>query len=178
METATATPPVKHQFDENAIESFRVNFLSKLKFRAMLFAVLPMGFKSRMWIKKFTRETCEVVVPYNRRNKNPFNSTFWAVLGMGAEMASGSFITMFSRNQKPSVATIVVESNATYSKKAVGNTTFVCNAGPEIEAAFKETIATGEPVTVAAPTTGYNDAGEVVCEWVFVWSLKRRSSKK
>ena len=177
MEATATRPTTAHQFDEAMIETVRQGFLSKMKFRIMLFFALPLGFKSRMWIKEFTRETCKVVLPYNRRNKNPFNSTYWAALGMGAEMASGVFITLFTRKQKPSVATIVVESNANYFKKAVGNTTFVYEGGKDIEDAIRKTIATGEPVQVSSYTPGYNDAGELVCEWTFVWSVKRRSSK-
>ena len=55
-------------------------------FRTYLILNLPMGFLSGMKIKKLEENQCEVTIPFKWINKNPFKSTFWAVLGMGAEM--------------------------------------------------------------------------------------------
>ena len=51
-----------------------------------------MGFLSGMKIRKLNEEKCKVTVPYKWINKNPFKSTFWAVLGMGAEMNTATLL--------------------------------------------------------------------------------------
>ena len=75
-------------------EYVKKNFKNGFKFRLLLFKILPMGFLSGMRIKELNDEKCIVTVPYKWINKNPFKSTFWAVLGMAAEMSSGALIVM------------------------------------------------------------------------------------
>ena len=164
------------QFDQQQIKWMQANFRNAFKFRMILLSRLPMGFLSGMKITEMTHETCKVSVPYKWLNKNPFKSTFWAVLGMAAEMSSGALLLSYTFKTKPSIATLIVANSATYHKKAVGNTTFVCNSGKEIGDAVKRAIDTGEAQEVVAPMTGYNDAGEVVAEFSFTWSMKARKS--
>jgi hypothetical protein len=130
-----------------------------------------------MYVKTLTRERCEVVLKYKWLNKNPFRSMFWAVLGMAAEMSSGAFTVLYTHGQKPSVATLVTGTSAKFYKKAVGRITFVCESGQMIADAVRQTVATGEGVEVTCPMKGINEAGEVVCEFSFTWSLKARLPK-
>lgn len=163
------------QLDDSKIEYIRKNFSNPFRFRLVLFSQLPMGFKTGMKIIELTREKCRVTVPYKRINKNPFKSTFWAVLGMAAEMASGAMATMYTYGQKPSIAMLVTGTEAKYYKKAVGITTFECTQGKEIEAAVLKTLATGEPVEVRCHSVGTSEQGETVAEFWFTWSMKARS---
>jgi hypothetical protein len=132
--------------------------------RLLLMAILPMDFLTGMRIKVLTNERCEVVVRYKWLNKNPFRSTFWAVLGMTAEMSSGALLIMYTHKLKPSIAMLVVEQHSKYYKKAVGKTTFICESGKDIAA------------EVVCPMKGYNEAGDLICEYSFTWSLKARKS--
>lgn len=173
----TTVTPTEFQFDESKMRYIEENFSNRFKFRLLTAKILPMGFLTGMRIKTLNRERCEVTVRYKWLNKNPFRSTFWAVLGMAAEMSSGALLMLYTHGQKPSIATLVVKQEGSFFKKAVGNTNFVCESGKAIEAAVRETAATGEPVTVVCPMTGYNDAGEVVAEFAFTWSFKARLKK-
>ncbi len=178
METTAPTAPrAKFEFDEAKIRYIEDNFSNPFKFRLMMAKILPMGFLTGMRIKTLTRERCEVTVRYKWLNKNPFRSTFWAVLGMAAEMSSGALLTMFTHGQRPSIATLVVHQEGRFMKKAVGTITFVCESGADIKAAIEETAATGEPVTVVCPMSGFDEAGDVVAEFAFTWSFKARLKK-
>ncbi|MCB9196030.1 MAG: DUF4442 domain-containing protein [Flavobacteriales bacterium] len=156
------------------IKKLQKNFTNNFKFRTAMFSMLPMGWLSGMKIKTLTDEICEVTVPYKRWNKNPFKSTFWAVLGMAAEMSSGALLVMYTNNQKPSVAMLVVECKGEFFKKATDLTTFTCNDGLKIKAAIEETMSTGEPIQIPCVMEGYNKAGELVAKYQFTWSVKAR----
>lgn len=152
-------------------------FSSPFKFRLTMFTQLPLGFWVGMRVRELNEDRCVVTVPYKRLNKNPFRSTFWAVLGMAAEMSSGAILTLYTYKQKPSISLLVGHQTGTFTKKAVGVTTFVCEAGQAIKAAVQKAAETGEAVEVLCPVKGYNAAQEVICEFTFTWSMKARSKK-
>lgn len=163
------------ELNPTPIKEIQRNFNNSLKFKAAMFSILPMGFLAKMKIKSLTDEKCEVTVPYNRRNKNPFKSTFWAVLGMAAEMSSGALLTMYTFKQKPSIAMIIVNMDAEFVKKATGLTTFVCNDGLMIRQAVETCVRTNTPQEIKCKMTGYNPANEAVAHFTFTWSIKARS---
>ena len=165
----------KFQFDPAPIAYIQKSFTSGFKFRLAMFSQLPLGFWIGMRVRELNENRCVVTVPYKRLNKNPFRSTFWAVLGMAAEMSSGAILTMFTYKQKPSISLLVGSQTGKFSKKAVGITTFICESGPEIKAAVVKAAETGEAVEVLCPVKGFNDAQEVICEFTFTWSMKARS---
>ncbi len=175
--TTPPAPSAKFEFDEFRIRSIKDHFSNPFKFRLMLAKILPMGFLSGMWIKVLTEERCEVMVRYKWLNKNPFRSTFWAVLGMAAEMSSGALLTMYTHGQKPSIATLVVHQEGRFMKKAVGKITFVCESGTAIKAAVQQTVESREPISIICPIVGFDEAGDMVAEFAFTWSFKVRLKK-
>lgn len=52
---------------------------------------------ARLQDDSLTDDAATVSVPYRRLNRNPYRSTFWAVLGMAAEMNSGILVTRYTR---------------------------------------------------------------------------------
>jgi len=165
------------QFDHSQIEFIKKSFTNNFKFRFSLFKILPMGFLSGMKISKLTEDKCSVTVPYKRKNKNPFRSTFWAVLGMAAEMSSGALLIMYTHKQKPSVAMIIVNCKGNFVKKATDITTFTCNDGQKIKQAIKTAIEKEEPQLIECDMAGVNEAGEEVANFTFTWSVKARINK-
>ncbi|HHG83727.1 MAG TPA: DUF4442 domain-containing protein [Bacteroidetes bacterium] len=174
---SSVSTKTEFNFQQENIDFIQKNFRSPFKFRMTLLSRLPMGFLSGMKVRELNQESCKVEVRYKWLNKNPFRSMFWAVLGMAAEMSSGALLIMYTYKQKPSIATLVTATSATYHKKAVGKITFVCNSGKEIAAAVAQTAISFEPVEVVCPMTGFNEAGEVVAKFSFTWSLKARKPK-
>ena len=165
------------QFDHSQIEFIKKSFTNNFKFRFSLFKILPMGFLSGMKISKLTEDKCSVTVPYKRKNKNPFRSTFWAVLGMAAEMSSGALLIMYTHKQNPSVAMIIVNCKGNFVKKATDITTFTCNDGQKIKQAIKTAIEKEEPQLIECDMAGVNEAGEEVANFTFTWSVKARINK-
>ena len=80
-----------------------------------------MGFLSGMRIKKLNEDQCVVTVPFKWINKNPFKSTFWAVLGMAGEMSTAALILQYTYKHKPSFSTLPLKCEADFNKKAVGS---------------------------------------------------------
>jgi hypothetical protein len=164
------------EFNEKALGTILSVFNSPFKFRLMLLGRLPMGFLTGMRVRLLDREKCEVMVRYKWLNKNPFRSLFWAVQGMAAEMSSGALVLLYTHGQRPSIATLVTATSAVFTKKAVGRITFTCHSGPDIEAAVRQTVFTGQGVEVVCPMQGVDESGAVVAEFTFTWSFKARKS--
>ena len=163
------------ELERKHINHIQENFRSSFRFRLMLWKMLPMGFASGMKIAELNDTQCKVNVPYKRKNKNPFNSTFWAVLGMAAEMSSGAMMIQYTHNQKPSIAMLVANCSAEFVKKATDVTTFTCNDGLKIKSAIEMALDTKEAQLIECNMTGKNLAGEDVAHFMFTWSVKARS---
>lgn len=174
--TATTAPPSVIDWDR--VGKNQANLSNPFTFRLSLLSILPLGFLVGMKLKHIDNENCTVTVPYKWLNKNPFRSTFWAVMGMAAEMTSGALSLQYLRSLKgKSVAFILVQQDANFYNKAVGITRFECSSGKEIREAIELTAATTEPVVVKCPVQAYNKAGDLIAEFNFYWSFKGRSKK-
>ena len=174
MSTAT----IAASFDRKNLEEYRSLVLNPLKFRAGLMINLPLASVTGVKITKLEDDVCEVTVPYKFLNKNPFNTTYWAVLGMAAEMASGALLLNYTHKHKPSISTFVIGCEAKFVKRAVGLTTFVCTQGLEIAECVLKTSENFEAQQIDAITTAYNEAGEMVAEFSFTWGIKARKPRK
>ena len=163
-------------FSQSNLQYIIKNFKKSWKFRFRLFSILPMGYLSGMKIKELDEKKCFVEVPYKWLNKNPFKSTFWAVLGMAAEMSSGALVLLYTYNQKPSISMLVSKNEGIFLKKATGKTTFICNDGEIVKNAIIKTIQTGEGVEFETNMIGYNSKNEEIAKFKFTWSVKKRST--
>lgn len=169
---------MEYTFNQKHIDFIKSTFNSNLKFKLMLFKILPMGYLAGMKVTELNEEFCSVSVPYKRRNKNPFKSTFWAVLGMAAEMSSGALMTLYTHKQKPSISMLVADCKGEFVKKATDITTFTCNDGPLIKAKIIKAINTNEAQIIPTTMVGKNKAGEIIANFSFTWSIKARKPKK
>ena len=155
----------------NRIRKFAVK---SFYFRSYLFWNLPMGFLSGMKIKKLNEEQCIVSVPFKWLNKNPFKSTFWAVLGMAGEMSTAALILQYTYKQKPSFSTLPLKCEADFNKKAIGVTSFICNDGKMVKEKLRQAIETKKPIVIKASTQGIDKNSNIICEFKFTWSVKAR----
>ena len=162
---------------ESTFQLFSKQMTSPLKFRMFLLSKLPSAYFSGVRVKSLDENKCEVSVPFKWFSQNPFRSTYFACLSMAAEMSTGALALGHLYKRKPPVSMLVVKTEGEYFKKAVDKTTFVCEAGEEINRMIGEAIATGEPRTVRARSIGKNKAGEIVAEFYIIWSFKVKSRK-
>ncbi|MBK9327920.1 MAG: DUF4442 domain-containing protein [Sphingobacteriales bacterium] len=143
-------------------------------FKVGMLKVLPMGTIAGLKITELDEQQCKVTVPYKYINKNPFNTTYWAVLGMAAEMASGAMVQMYTHKLNPSVSMFVTGCEGKFLKRAVGITTFICTDGQLIADTIQKAIDTREPQTIQSNVKGYDKDNVLLVDFNFEWSLKAR----
>ncbi|MDB5227054.1 MAG: hypothetical protein JWN78_1247 [Bacteroidota bacterium] len=158
----------------NKAEEYRKQVLSPF-FKVGLMKFLPMGVIAGLKITELDERQCKVTVPYKYINKNPFNTTYWAVLGMAAEMASGALVQMYTHKSEPSVSMFVTGCDAKFIKRAVAVTTFICNDGLLISEAIQRSIDTNHPQTIECNSKGYDKDQNLLVDFNFEWSIKARA---
>jgi len=143
-------------------------------FRLGLIKVLPMGAIAGLKITELDDQHCKVTVPYKFVNKNPFNTTYWAVLGMAAEMASGALVQMYSHKTDPSIAMFVTGCEGKFIKRALGVTTFICNDGQLVADTIQKAVDTNQPQLIKNNVKGYDKDNNLIVDFNFEWSIKAR----
>jgi len=167
---------------ESSIENPKGEKVLKLVHNPLVFsfwklANLPMSFLSRLKVDELTPSHGTVSVPYYFLNKNPFRSTYFAVLAMAAELSTGVLALYHTYGYNPSVSMLVANVEASFNKKATGRTFFTCHDGEKIFKAVKTTLKTGEGQTVQTETVGRNKEGDEIARFKITWSFKQRSKK-
>ena len=136
---------------------------------------LPMAFLAGLKIVHIDEKVCRISTRLTFLTKNPFRSTYFAVLSMAAELSTGLYALLFPTGIQPSVAVIITGLNARFLKKATGTTIFTCREGEKLRQAVVQARETGEPAATTVKSIGKNEAGETVAEFEFTWSFKQRT---
>ena len=137
-----------------------------------LFFKLPSAFWCGVRIKSIEANQCVVTVKHRWMNQNPFNSMYFAVQAMAAELTTGALVMFQIKKSGQKISMLVANNKGNFSKKATGRITFVCNDGNLIEQAIQKTIETGEGQTFWMKSIGTNEKGEQVSEMDFEWSVR------
>ena len=145
------------------------------KVNAFLFFKLPSAWWSGVRLKYMDDTKAITTVKHRWANQNPFNSMFWAVQGMAAELATGAMVTAQIRETDRRISMLVQNNTANFSKKATGRITFTCEDGHLIKDALEKTIATGEGQTIWMKSVGVNTDGVVVSTFKFEWTVRLKS---
>lgn len=157
-------------------ESFRKKMLNPILFRTFSLLKVPAGGISGMKLIELSTERAVATLPFKKLNQNPFQSIYFAVQSMAAELSTAAIGLMAIEGQNPSIATIIIDMKADFPKKATGKVTFTCEDGSKIFDAVDECMATGEAKTVTAKTTGTMADGTIVSVFYFTWSFKQRKN--
>jgi len=136
---------------------------------------LPSAYFCGVRTKFLNETTCITTVKHRWINQNPFNSMFWAVQGMAAELSTGALVMSKIRQSGKQISMLVASNNATFTKKATGKITFTCNDGTAIDAAINKAILMKEGQTITLNAKGINKEGLEVSDFNFEWTLKLRS---
>jgi environmental stress-induced protein Ves len=137
-----------------------------------LFFKLPSAFWCGVRVKSIEANRCVVTVKHRWMNQNPFNSMYFAVQAMAAELTTGALVMFQIKKRGQKISMLVANNKGNFSKKATGRITFVCNDGNLIEQAIQKTIETGEGQTFWMKSIGTNEKGEQVSEMDFEWSVR------
>lgn len=142
-----------------------------LKFSWYLWRRLPLAWLMGLRIKQIEQDSCSIILPFKKRNLNPFKSMYFAAQIAAAELSTG-LLLLVAIDEKPKISMLVKEVQASFVKKAVTDVDFVCKDGKKIENAINQAIATREKVEFQAISLGYNKEAEMVCETKITWSIK------
>jgi len=141
-------------------------------FHLFLLLKLPAAFFCGVRLKLMNDTTCITSVRHRWINQNPFNSMFWAVQGMAAELSTGAMFVTSIRAQKEKISMLVANNKASFHKKATGRITFTCKDGHLVQEAILQTLATGEGQTLWMHSEGRNTEGDLVSTFSFEWTIK------
>ncbi len=146
-----------------------------LRFRFFLFIKLPAAFLAGVRLKFVSPDRAEATVRFQYWTKNPFRSTYFACLGMAAEMSTGILAMAHLYKRKPAISMLVTRIESDFYKKAVGITTFTCDKGHALRQAIDKTAATGEAVELVVTSIGRNEEGLEIARFQITWSFKRKA---
>ena len=155
-------------------KKFCSNLTNWFLFKMYAIQKLPLAFLTGFNIVELDDSKCVTCVKYSYLNKNPFRSTFWAVLGMAAELSTGAYALLATKGKEESIAVILVGTHAEFVKKATGISTFTCSNWLEFDKAVGRAIETGEPQKATGRSIGSNSDGETIALFEFTWSFKIR----
>lgn len=142
------------------------------KLNTFLFFKLPSAFWSGVRVKVIEDTTCVATVKHRWFNQNPFNSMYFAVQAMAAELTTGALMMKQIKDSGKSISMLVANNKGTFTKKATGRITFTCNDGHLITEAIKNTIATGEGQTLWMKSVGTDEKGDQVSVMEFEWTIR------
>jgi len=149
---------------------------SNFLFRLYLLKVLPMAFLAGIRVKNFSEEKAILTIKFSWLTQNPFRSIYFACLAMAAEISTGLLVMNGIYGAKPAISMLVTKNQSFFLKKAVGRISFTCADGKLITDTIQKAKQTPEGVTVDVKSTGVDETGEAVAEFIFTWSLKVKAS--
>ena len=140
-----------------------------------MFLKLPAAWLSGVRLTLIDEDKCEVKVRFKWINQNPYRSMFWAVQGMAAELTTGMLLTKYIQDSNANISMLLVGNKSNFYKKAVGKITFTCEEGENAKKLINSTI---QNITSKAwfKTKGYDETGDLVSEFDFEWSCKKRNN--
>jgi hypothetical protein len=150
------------------------NLLS-YKFRLFTAMKLPLGFIAGIKITHLSLDKCQTTLPFKFLNMNPFKSTYFAAQSMAAELSTAALAMLAMEGIKPSIAFIIVNLEASFTKKATDKVTYTCEDGAIAIEAIKACVESGQSTTARLKTVGKMADGTEVATFYFTWSFKQRT---
>ncbi|NDP27411.1 MAG: DUF4442 domain-containing protein [Flavobacterium sp.] len=148
--------------------------ISVFKLNKFLFFKLPSAFLCGVRVQQIDNTKCVVTVKHRWINQNPFNSMYFAVQAMAAELSTGALVMNHIQLSGKKISMLVANNKSNFSKKATGKITFVCNDGSLAEKTIGEAIVTGEGQTFWMKSIGSDENGIQVSEMEFEWSVRTK----
>jgi hypothetical protein len=156
------------------MEAFFKLIRNPFLFRFFLLTRLPAAFLAGIRLELITPERAVVKLRYQFLTKNPFRSTYFACLGMAAEMSTGLLAMAHLYKRKPPISMLVVRIESQFFKKATGITRFTCEQGQALASAIQKAVETGQSVELLVTSSGFNEQGIEVARFLITWSFKRK----
>ena len=158
----------------DASERYRRRVLDPWRFRAFLWARLPLAACAGLRVRSLDSEACTVSLPGGWRTRNPFGSAYFAAQAMAAEMSTGAPAFMLVQGAGASVALILREIRAVFTKRIEGRSSFTFSDVAGMRAVVVRAARSGESEVYTGRSTGRTADGAVAAEFDVTWSFKRR----
>lgn len=141
-------------------------------FNSLIEQQLPAAHFCGVKVQTIDEQNCVVDMTHQHANQNPFGSIYFAALAMAAELSTGALVIRAVNAAPEAISMLVLNQNAHFSKKARGKIEFSCHQGDLIAQAIQQTLATREGVTLWLESMGQDEAGDIVAQMNFEWTIK------
>ena len=149
--------------------------LSTKKLNSFLILKLPSAWLCGVRVKEINDSGCTTGVKHKWINQNPFNSLYFAVQAMAAELSTGALVMNGVQQSGKRISMLVAQNTSRFTKKATGRIRFICEDGAKVSAAIEEAVKTGEGRTFWMKSRGINEEGLEVSVFDFEWTIKLKS---
>lgn len=160
-------------FNEKS-ERLRRRVLKPWGFKAYLWARLPLAACAGLRLRSLDESSCTVSLPGGWRTQNPFGSTYFAAQAMAAEMSTGAPAMVLVSGAHTSVALILREIRAVFSRRIQGESFFTFSDVTGLRTVVERAADGTEPESYTGRSTGRTADGTVAAEFDVTWSFKRR----
>lgn len=123
-------------------------------------------------VVKIDQHSAEIAIRHSWANKNPFRSIYFGALAGAAELSTGLLALMAC--QQTNTSMLVTGMEAKFIKKATGKILFKCEEGDLLIETVKKSVSTGQGQQVIVKSSGFNEKGIEVAQFLFTWSFKKR----
>lgn len=148
--------------------------ITPAKLNSLLLFKLPAAYITGVRVIYLDKERCMASVKYRWINQNPFNSMFWAVQGMAAELTTGALVLAKIKADDLDISMLLASTTGSFIKRSRGRVTFTCNDGKQVDQAIAKAVSTGKGQVIKMTTTGIDDNGVEISSFTFEWTIKVR----
>lgn len=157
----------------NDPQSYRQALMHPVKYRFYMLWRLPSLIFWGVKVSAINATASTVKMKHRWTNQNPFGSIYFSALNGAAELSTGILVQAAIQGKLP-FSMLVVESKASFFKKAKGTISFTCTQGSEVQNTIDALNADGGNTTLWLSSKATNEAGELIGEFAFKWALKKK----
>lgn len=132
---------------------------------------VPLLFACSPRVLELNEKTCRVEMPFRKIVKNHLGSMYFGALAIGADTCVGMLAMDRIALSGQNVSLVFKDFKASFLKRAIGPTVFICEQGEQVADLLAETLRTEErqhrTILAFAQTNG-----ETVAEFELTLSLK------
>ncbi|MFO7745299.1 MAG: DUF4442 domain-containing protein [Psychroflexus sp.] len=148
--------------------------LTPSKINLFLLTKLPSAWLCGVRLKTIDEKNCITTVTHKWINQNPFNSMYFAVQAMAAELSTGAIVMKEINESGEKISMLVQENSSSFHKKAKGKITFTCEDVDLVKDNIKECLTDPGGQKFWMTSTARNEKGDVVSEFKFQWTVRKK----
>ena len=140
-------------------------------FWLFLLQKLPLAFLAGVKLKEIDDNGSITTLRHRWINQNPFRSMYFAAMQMAAELSTGLLLFQYI-NMDTRFSMLLLNVRANYHKN-----TFSCEEGSRVDNFVKDMLANPSGETIELEVKAKNESGDLVADFVFVWSCKSNKAQ-